>query len=304
MSQRKALSKRLLEASKTGCTDDVRALVANKRALLQTDFVGNSALHLAVLAGHLDTAKVLLDAGLAGDVVNHVGRTPLHHAADNGHVNIVDLLVKYDADVQAQDMLQMTPLHWAAERGHARVVELLVNAGADINCVNRFNKTPLDIANDNGHEDIIHFLSITREIVFVNPTTDVEERITLQRYVNISTPATKATTYVANPTSGDDYDGGSYDYLFPGNDVAVNEQELEDEEEDSAAVLQRLSTINSLQIAQLSNISDDYYIDYSAPQTKSAVSEQEHQEEDNATVPDNANQLQVRSPIDLTGEDD
>jgi ankyrin repeat protein len=67
--------------------------------------LGTSPLHFASQYGHLDTAEVLLRAGISRDARTKVDRTPLHVASQEGHSEIVELLVQHAADVDAKDMV-------------------------------------------------------------------------------------------------------------------------------------------------------------------------------------------------------
>ena len=50
---------------------------------------GDTALHLSCLYGHLECARVLLDAGADADVVNEEdGSTALHDAAAGGYLEV------------------------------------------------------------------------------------------------------------------------------------------------------------------------------------------------------------------------
>ncbi|KAJ8306707.1 hypothetical protein KUTeg_015748 [Tegillarca granosa] len=70
------LGKRLLDAAKRG----------------ETEELGTSPLHFSAQYGHIETAEVLLRAGISRDARTKVDRTPLHVAAQEGHVDIVELL--------------------------------------------------------------------------------------------------------------------------------------------------------------------------------------------------------------------
>lgn len=53
------------------------------------DAAGASALHLAVLGGHLSFVKELLDRGCSVLAVDRHGRQPLHVAATEGHAELL-----------------------------------------------------------------------------------------------------------------------------------------------------------------------------------------------------------------------
>lgn len=181
------LGKQLLEASKLGKTEDVRALMTNG-APFTTDWLGSSPLHFAVQFGQMETVEVLLRAGISRDARTKVDRTPLHIAAQEGHVMIVELLLSNGADIEAKDMLRMTPLHWAVEKGHIDVAQLLLSRGATISTENKFEKTALDIAISNGRADIAGLLQMSGNLVDMNSEENivVEEVTTTETSIAVS----------------------------------------------------------------------------------------------------------------------
>ncbi|XP_059478908.1 GA-binding protein subunit beta-1 isoform X2 [Neocloeon triangulifer] len=154
------LGKKLLEAARDGLEDECRNLMA-RGAPFTSDWLGTSALHLAVQNGHFETANLLLRGGISRDARTKVDRTPLHFAASEGHTNLVTLLLENGADVDATDMLLMSPLHWAVERGHYSAVVKLMEYGSNPNSISKFEKTPLSIALESGRQDIMDALQNT-----------------------------------------------------------------------------------------------------------------------------------------------
>ncbi|CAB3363593.1 Hypothetical predicted protein [Cloeon dipterum] len=154
------LGKKLLEAARDGLEEECRNLMA-KGAPFTSDWLGTSALHLAVQNGHFETANLLLRGGISRDARTKVDRTPLHFAACEGHINLVQLLLENGADVDATDMLMMTPLHWAVEKGHCEAVVRLMEYGSNPNAISKFEKTPLSIALESGRQDIMDALQNT-----------------------------------------------------------------------------------------------------------------------------------------------
>ncbi|XP_034247385.1 GA-binding protein subunit beta-1 isoform X2 [Thrips palmi] len=147
------LGKQLLVAAKDGQVDVVRDLMS-KGAPFTTDWLGVSPLHLAVQNNHVDTAEVLLRAGISQEARTKVDRTPLHMAAQGGHLESVKLLLRHGADINCTDMLKMTPLHWAVENQNVEVIKTLLQAGADAFTLSKFDKTPVTMARDLGRHDI------------------------------------------------------------------------------------------------------------------------------------------------------
>lgn len=156
------LGKSLLEAARTGDEHEVRTLLT-KGASFTTDWLGASPLHLAAQYGHLDTALLLMRAGMSWDARTKVNKTPLHIATQCGHEDLVKAFIAQGADVNAQDLLLMTPLHWAAQRNHAVIAEILLESGADSTSENKFDKTPWDICIENGFNEIMEKMKSRRD---------------------------------------------------------------------------------------------------------------------------------------------
>ncbi|XP_063982411.1 poly [ADP-ribose] polymerase tankyrase-2-like isoform X2 [Diachasmimorpha longicaudata] len=158
------LGKQLLLSAKHGETETVRDLMC-RGAPFTTDWLGTSALHLAAQSNHVETAEVLLRAGISRDARTKVDRTPLHMAAYEGHNEMAVLLLNYGADVDSRDMLRMTPLHWAVEREHEEVMHILLDHGADANAISKFDKTPISLALEHDRLDLVDILQQEREVL-------------------------------------------------------------------------------------------------------------------------------------------
>ena len=84
------------------------------------------ALALAAQFGHVEIARLLLDAGENPHRYNPVGghshTTPLHQAAGAGHSELVRLLVERGARLDVKDILwQATPADWARHAGRTEI---------------------------------------------------------------------------------------------------------------------------------------------------------------------------------------
>lgn len=103
-------------------------------------------LMLAVIKGHVDLAKVLLDRDAD---VNKTGWAPLHYAASYSGpraVEQVELLLEHHAYIDAESPNRTTPLMMAAQYGVQEVVALLLAEGADPLLTNELKLTALDFA--------------------------------------------------------------------------------------------------------------------------------------------------------------
>ncbi len=115
------------------------------------DTNGHTPLALAMMSGHLGTARMLLDAGANPDKTNEEGIAPLHKASGLNDTKGIAILCEYGANMHIQSK-GGTPLHWAAGGGHASAVEALLNNGANPNSCNSEGITPLVMAAILGEE--------------------------------------------------------------------------------------------------------------------------------------------------------
>jgi ankyrin repeat protein len=116
-------------------TEVVKMLVkegADMTAILD----GWSSLHIASIAGRVETVQLLLeDSRVDATAKDENGRTALFHSARCGHYEVVQvLLAKYPLELNSKDKYDTTPLVTAVINGHVEVAELLF--AADDNCGN------------------------------------------------------------------------------------------------------------------------------------------------------------------------
>lgn len=121
---------------------------------------GWTPLHLAAFFGHLDCARLLIEAGAP---VNERGRNslnnmPIHAATAGRKVDIVVLLLENGAGVNARQHGGWTALHGAAQNGDANIVHVLIGAGADVTARADNNQTPLDLAILKGNQEMVDIL--------------------------------------------------------------------------------------------------------------------------------------------------
>ena len=115
---------------------------------------GGTGLHVCVQIGHVELARMLLDAGIEVDARSHEGRTALHDAIEHGQHGIQELLLKRGAEVdicaaailgrldrvreildtdpaQANDMsTHLSPLGWASFGNQVDTARELMTRGA------------------------------------------------------------------------------------------------------------------------------------------------------------------------------
>ena len=126
-----------------------------------SDLQGQTVLHLACSAGHLEMVNFLLERGANVDAVDDDGWTPIFYAITEDYLKIVSVLIKYDCDVNVIDKQGYSPLLCAVVLNNIDVVrELLKLKTTDVNLTDeKFRKnTALHVAAQNGYKDIVEYL--------------------------------------------------------------------------------------------------------------------------------------------------
>ncbi len=91
-----------------------------------------TALHCAVIVGHVENVKRLINANADVNIASKHG-TPLMIALLIGKQDIANLLIKNSADINEIDSKGMTPLLMAVMESHTEAVRLLIEEGANVN---------------------------------------------------------------------------------------------------------------------------------------------------------------------------
>ncbi|TWW60438.1 Ankyrin-1 [Takifugu flavidus] len=118
---------------------------------------GNSFLR-AARSGNLDKALDHIKNGIDINTANQKGNTALHIAALAGQEQVVTELVNYGANVNAQSQKGFTPLYMAAQENHLEVVKFLLENGANQSIPTEDGFTPLAVALQQGHENVVALL--------------------------------------------------------------------------------------------------------------------------------------------------
>ena len=142
-----------------GYVECVSCLLRVSGLLLQRDASGWPALLHAVEAGHMATARLLLQRDTAAATVrDSCQQTALHVAARCGSAQMTQLLLGHGLEVDAVDAHDMTPLLCAVEASHAGVARCLYAAGACFGARAASGKTVLHLAAEHGNERLLRWL--------------------------------------------------------------------------------------------------------------------------------------------------
>ncbi|WEW59218.1 hypothetical protein PRK78_004687 [Emydomyces testavorans] len=129
-------------AARNGQEETVGLLLLNGAKVLP-DNEGWNALSWAIVGGHIEVVKVLLDQSADLDVQHDGRHKALYLAAEEGHDKIVQVLLDNGVDVNAQDHLKSTALDFAVAAGHETAVRALLRNGAAVNLKDIYDNSAL-----------------------------------------------------------------------------------------------------------------------------------------------------------------
>ncbi|KAL5711257.1 hypothetical protein ACHQM5_021732 [Ranunculus cassubicifolius] len=119
---------------------------------------GQSALHIAARKGYIDICKYLIsDLGLDIDAKDAQGGTAMLLAFVQGHIDTAVYLLEKGANPNITDICGFTPLHFAAFEGHEEFLHKLLSKGANVDALSNVG-TPLQRAALRGKQGAIKIL--------------------------------------------------------------------------------------------------------------------------------------------------
>ncbi|WKY07621.1 hypothetical protein Q1695_007241 [Nippostrongylus brasiliensis] len=146
----------LMEAAMDGHLEVARILIQAGAPVNLTSESYESPLTLSCCGGHAELAKLLIDAGANIEETNDENYTPLMEAAREGHVHVVKILLENGAQVNATtDETMETALTVAACGGFTEVLDVLVKNGGDLGLG---TNTPLMEAAQEGHASTVNYI--------------------------------------------------------------------------------------------------------------------------------------------------
>ncbi|XP_071101317.1 ankyrin repeat and SOCS box protein 1-like [Haliotis cracherodii] len=144
----------LHESAHCGDTLSLRKLITQdvyKDQIDKRNHLGCTPLRLAATGGHVESSRILLEAGASIDISDVKGQTPLFVAVKNNHCDCALLLLQHGANPEGSEENVATPLYTAAMNGFLVMVKILIQFGANVTCQNvrvfrPFSMDPLQIA--------------------------------------------------------------------------------------------------------------------------------------------------------------
>ena len=118
----------------------------------------DTALHVAARAGVTAVCKLLLDRGVAVDLLNAKKHTALHLAVSEGHTETAKLLLDHNANPMKTAVFDSPVLHYAANEGNSEILQPLLDARADPEAVNSHGHRALHFAARKGHKEFVEKL--------------------------------------------------------------------------------------------------------------------------------------------------
>ena len=127
---------------------------------LDLDDVHYEPIQIALRAGRLDIAGLLLDLGaeMDFDKTDEAGRTRLHSAVADDKMAAARFMLEAGSSPNTTDDRGATPLQDAAAAGKVEMVQLLLAHQAAPNARNADGKTALQLALDAKHTDVVKVL--------------------------------------------------------------------------------------------------------------------------------------------------
>lgn len=151
---------RFFRAVKTNKITDVKKMLAEGFDPNLWNVSGDTPLHVAARANHVDMATLLTDAGAdprkgKKDDDKHL---PLDDAVNFGKPEMTEFLARHGGYLPGNTVDGWSLLHRACEKGKPRLVQALLDAGADGNEPTKNGATPLLIAVMRAQADVAEIL--------------------------------------------------------------------------------------------------------------------------------------------------
>lgn len=152
----------LAYAVMNGHLDVIRILIEQCSVDVNSNSGRWTALHGAAKYSRSTAIRMLTDAGANCRTLDSDGKIPLHWAAEKGDIKTFRGLLRADPDLDVNTLdglFRRTPLHYAAEEGHRSIVELLLNRGANKNLQDHLGFDARRLADIWRHKAVVDLLT-------------------------------------------------------------------------------------------------------------------------------------------------
>ena len=127
-------------------------------------------------SGDLVTVQRLLSRqSVDVNYTDHNGWTALTWAIINGHIEVIKALLEHNADVDIQDINGWTALMRASYFGHIDYVRLLLEKGANVTLKTKSGTTAKDLAQQRRHSEIVKLLNESNELPLMSVNKSLKE---------------------------------------------------------------------------------------------------------------------------------
>lgn len=160
-------------AAANGHSDAIALLIENNpTSVYAANYDKNTALHLAAMHGHTEATHLLINYTNL-DINNVIGQTPLHLAIIAGQTTTAQLLIDKHADIEARTQEHETPLLLAISYNNTRMITLLLDNNANIEAADKEGDPPLQAAISHGHTEAFQLLLDRHANIYTsNPSGD------------------------------------------------------------------------------------------------------------------------------------
>ncbi len=149
----------LMVAAKTGHLELARLLVQAGADVNETTETQGTPFMFAVLGDQQDVARWLLRQGADLNTVGSNGWTALTIAAAKGNVHVLQWLIGQGADTQVRDVYRFTPLMRSVENGYVEAAAVLLSlVETNVDARDEYDNTALHHAVSQGSEAMVRLL--------------------------------------------------------------------------------------------------------------------------------------------------